>query len=122
MMIVLCLICTKRILSKTTQSVPSEIAIGGIQLKRRCLPPRYILVADKHLGMISVWSPTFALQLLDIIHEHQDEIMRSSEKQGNGNVRVSIFLQVPKSCEQRYKLKQLDLSQADAWKKLWPKL
>src|SRR5690606_18179275 len=32
------------------------------------------------------------------------------------------FLQVPKSCQQCYRLQDLDLTQATAWKKLWPKL
>lgn len=111
---------TKRILTKTTQSVPSEIALAE-SAEDAMFATAVYLVADKHLGMISVWSPTFALQLLDIIHAHQDEIIEVL-KTGHWQREGLDFLKVPKSCEQHYKLKQLDLSQADAWKKLWPKL
>ncbi|WP_180173435.1 GH3 auxin-responsive promoter family protein [Acinetobacter sp. YH12029] len=111
---------SKRVLSKITQSVPTEIAMAN-SAEDAMFATAVYLVADKHLGMISVWSPTFALQLLDIIHEHQAEIVQVL-KTGQWQREGLSFLQVPKSCQQCYRLQDLDLTQATAWKKLWPKL
>ncbi|OTG82819.1 GH3 auxin-responsive promoter [Acinetobacter sp. ANC 5054] len=111
---------SKRVLSKITQSVPTEIALAS-SAEDAMFATAVYLVADKHLGMISVWSPTFALQLLDIIQQSKDEIIHVL-KYGNWQREGLNFLAVPKSCEQCYKLQQLDLTDASAWKKLWPKL
>lgn len=111
---------TKRFLSKVTQAVPVEIAMAETAEDAMFATVTY-LVADKNLGMISVWSPTFALQLLDMVEQHQDEIsavLRSGQWQRSG----LNFLKAPKSCEQSYKLKQMDFSNPSCWKNLWPKL
>ncbi len=111
---------TKRILSKITQCVPTEIALAESAEDAMFATATY-LAADKRLGLISVWSPTFALRLLDLIELHQPEI---AEVLMSGKWQRSSlnFLKAPQSCEQSYKLKYLDLQRPNAWRKLWPKL
>lgn len=111
---------SKRILTQVTQSVPADIALAE-SAEEAMFATAVYLVADKHLGMISVWSPTFALQLLDVIEQHQNEIVEILKK-GKWQRAGLQFLSVPKSCEQSYQLKKLNLKEATAWKKLWPKL
>lgn len=111
---------TKRVLSKITQSVPVDVALAESAEDAMFATITY-LVADKHLGMISVWSPTFALQLFDMIEAHHAEISNTL-RTGKWSRKGLKFLDAPKSCEQSYKLKRLDFQSSDAWKKLWPKL
>ena len=111
---------SKRVLSKITQSVPPDIALAE-SAEDAMFATAVFLVADKNLGMISVWSPTFALQLLDIIEQYQEEIVRVL-KTGQWPRQGLAYLQVPKSSEQSYKLQRLNLKESSAWKELWPKL
>ncbi|MGE8683601.1 MAG: GH3 family domain-containing protein [Acinetobacter sp.] len=111
---------SKGVLNKITQSVPSEIALAS-SVDDALFATATYLVADKRLGMIAVWSPTTALQLLDMIQQFQDEIVQVL-KSGKWMREGLNFLDVPKSCEQCYKLQQLNLTEPSAWKKLWPKL
>ncbi len=97
---------TKRFLSKVTQAVPVEIAMAETAEDAMFATVTY-LVADKNLGHDFGMSPTFALQLLDMVQEHQEEIsavLRSGQWQRKG----LNFLQAPKSCEQSYKLNLMD--------------
>ncbi|WP_374668048.1 GH3 auxin-responsive promoter family protein [Acinetobacter sp.] len=111
---------SKRMLSKITQSVPAEVAMSKSAEDAMFATAAY-LAADKKLGIISVWSPAFALQLFDLIEQNQQEL---SETLRNGKwQRDSLnFLKAPKSCEQSYKLRSLDFQSPDAWAALWPKL
>lgn len=111
---------SKRILSKITQSVPAEIALAESAEDAMFATVTY-LAADKHLGMISVWSPTFALQLFDMIEQNQAEISMIL-RTGKWQRKSLDFLKAPKSCEQSYKLRGLDFQSSDVWKQLWPKL
>ncbi|RKG30613.1 GH3 family domain-containing protein [Acinetobacter tianfuensis] len=111
---------SKRVLSKITQAVPAEIALAE-SAEDAMFATAVYLAADKKLGMISVWSPTFALQLFDIIEQNLDEIsatLRSGKWQRTG----LAFLAVPKSCEQSYKLRKLNFQSPESWTILWPKL
>lgn len=64
---------SKHILNSITQSVPAEIAMAQSADDAMFATAAY-LAADKRLGMISVRSPTSALQLLEMIERHQPEI------------------------------------------------
>ncbi|MCH7389028.1 GH3 family domain-containing protein [Acinetobacter dispersus] len=64
----------KRILAKFTQVVPSEIAFAA-HAEDAMFATLCYLVAERDLRMISVWSPTFALQLLDQLQCHAEEIV-----------------------------------------------
>ncbi|QIO06315.1 GH3 family domain-containing protein [Acinetobacter shaoyimingii] len=111
---------TKRFLTKITQAAPADIALAESAEDAMFATVVY-LVADENLGMISVWSPTFALQLFEIIQENQQEIAKVL-KHGKWSRPSLNFLKVPKSAKQSKKLLELDLNHANAWKKLWPKL
>lgn len=111
---------SKRILSKVTQSVPTEVAMAETAEDAMFATAVY-LVADENLGMISVWSPTFALQLLEIIETNTEEIYQILCK-GRWTRKSLQFLKAPKSLLQARKLKQLDFNRADVWKMLWKKL
>lgn len=111
---------SKRILSKITQAVPAEIALAESAEDAMLATVTY-LVADKNLGMISVWSPTFALQLFDIIEQYMDEIS-STLRSGKWHRTGLEFLPAPKSSEQSYKLRRLNFKSSASWKQLWPKL
>lgn len=111
---------SKRILTKVTQSVPTEIAMAESPEDAMFATATY-LVADKNLGMISVWSPTFALQLLDIIQFYQDEIITTLQT-GEWQRASLNFLKAPYSKHQSCKLSHLNLENAQSWKILWSKL
>lgn len=111
---------SKRILTHVTQAVPADIALAETA-EDAMFATAVFLVRDQHLGMISVWSPTFALQLLDIISEHQAEI---AEVLATGQwTRAGLqYLKIEKAVHRSNALKSLDLSRTDSWKALWPKL
>ena len=111
---------SKRILNKVTQSVPADIALAETAEDAMFATAVY-LAADSKLGMISVWSPTFALQLFDLIEQHQHKIA-SVLKRGHWHKPSLNFLKVPKSDKQANKLLHLDFSHPSAWKQLWPRL
>lgn len=111
---------SKRMLTKVTQSVPTEIALAESAEDAMFATATY-LVADEHLGLISVWSPTFALQLLEIIQLHQDEIVETLQV-GQWQRQSLQFLEAPKNKLQSCKLRHLNLEDAQSWKMLWTKL
>lgn len=111
---------TKRFLTKITQAVPTEIALAETAEDAMFATAVY-LVADENLGMISVWSPTFALQLLEIIEKNKAEIADVLAR-GKWSRRSLDFLKAPKSVKQSHQLQKLDFRYPKAWKKLWTKL
>lgn len=111
---------TKRVLSKITQSVPPDVALAE-SAEDAMFATAVYLVSDTNLGMISVWSPTFALQLLTIIEQHQSEIAEVL-RYGQWTRNSLNFIKAPHAIQQSHVLTQLDLMQASEWKKLWPKL
>lgn len=111
---------SKRILSQVTQSVPTEVAMAK-NAEDAMFATAVFLVADENLGMISVWSPTFALQLLEIIEKNAAEISQILDK--GLWTRASLhYLKAPKSTHQAKKLSLMNWSEKGVWKKLWNKL
>ena len=118
---------TKRILSKYTQTVPSEVAFAS-DADDALFATLCYLVADESLGMISVWSPTFALQLFEQLNDHADEINRALTSGSWGDRASNLELLTPPHAPERADLLcelsraahaesgQIDLTQ------LWPKL
>ena len=111
---------SKRVLGHFTQSVPADIALAQ-SAESAMFATIVYLVADENLGFISVWSPTFALQLLDLIEEHRLEIYQVLRTQRWTRSDLS-YLKVPKNYAQAEKLLSLDFSQKEDWSKLWNKL
>lgn len=116
----LCLNATKRILSDAIRAVPSEVNLIQNEQDRLFAIAVY-LVADKHLGMISVWSADTALQIIQMIRERQTEIIEILRSGEWPNASLK-FLSAPCHAEQSYKLQRLDLYAATAWQELWPDL
>ncbi|TCM60507.1 GH3 auxin-responsive promoter [Acinetobacter calcoaceticus] len=111
---------SKRLMSRMTQAVPNEVAYAETAEAAMFATAVY-LVADANLGMISVWSPTFALQLIEIIESQQvqiAEVLSTGQWQQPG----LSHLKAPKAPRRARVLKQLDFQQQHVWQKLWPKL
>lgn len=111
---------SKRLMSRFTQAVPNEVAYAQTASAAMFASAVY-LVADANLGMMSVWSPTFALQILEIIENNQKAIVEVLTL-GEWNQTGLAHLNAPKSKKRAVFLDNIDFSQSDAWKKLWPKL
>lgn len=116
----LCLNQTKRILNDAIRAVPSEVNLIQNEQDRLFAMAVY-LVADKHLGMISVWSAETALNIIQTIRQRQIEII---EVLRTGQWPNSSFkcLTAPRNAEQSYKLQRLDVYAPTTWQELWPNL
>ena len=111
---------SKRILSYFTQAVPAEVAMAKSAEDAMFATATY-LVKNHRLGLISVWSPTFAIQLLQIIRDRKDEIALVLET-GKWYSADLNGIEAPVDLERARILKHLDFSQPHAWKTLWPRL
>lgn len=112
----------KRILSKFTQAVPSNVAFAA-NADDALFATLCYLVANNNLALISVWSPTFALQLLDRLEALQYEVVQVLES-GSWGLRQAYLAQIkaPFSSKSAKRLiAATDGHQID-FKKLWPKL
>ena len=112
----------KRVLSKFTQAVPSNIAFAA-NADDALFATICYLVANRNLAMISVWSPTFALQLLDRLEAMQQEVAEVLQR-GTWGTRQLSLKQVdaphcPKSAD---RLINSSNGHEIDFKKLWPKL
>lgn len=112
----------KRILSKFTQAVPSNVAFAA-NADDALFATLCYLVANHNLAMISVWSPTFALQLLDRLEAMQDEIAEVLDS-GSWGARQSYLEQVkaPFSPKSAKRLMNATHDHQINFEKLWPKL
>ncbi|ENX01712.1 hypothetical protein F900_01472 [Acinetobacter modestus] len=112
----------KRILSKFTQAVPSNVAFAA-NADDALFATLCYLVANHNLAMISVWSPTFALQLLDRLEAMQVEIAEVLDS-GSWGARQSYLEQVkaPFSPKSAKRLMDATHDHQIDFEKLWPKL
>lgn len=111
---------SKRILMQITQAVPSDIALAE-NADDAMFATAVYLVRDAKLTLISVWSPTFALQLFEIIEKNCQEIsavLRSGQWTRQG----LHFLKISKSVKRAQLIDDLDFSHPNCWKTLWPNL
>ena len=111
---------TKRFLTKITQAVPADIALAE-NAEDAMFATAVYLARDANLGMISVWSPTFALQLLEIIQLNQKEIVQvlATGKWTRENL---AYLKIRPSKQRSRILESLNLEDPKSWRKLWKKL
>lgn len=112
----------KRLLSKFTQTVPSDVSFTA-QADDALFATLCYLVADQDLAMISVWSPTFALQLLEKLTEQADEIALVLET-GQWQARAESLKSVkaPHDAARGALLRQLIEKDTLDYQHLWPKL
>lgn len=112
----------KRLLSQYTQAVPSDVAFAG-SADDALFATLCYLIADANLSMLSVWSPTFAIQLLDNVHLWGDEIAAVLTL-GHWGLRASSLSQIkaPKAPARANTLHSLLSKPFMDWQALWPNL
>jgi len=112
----------KRILSKFTQAVPSDVSFAA-QADDALFATLCYLVADADLAMMSVWSPTFALQLLEKLNEQAEEIVQVL-RSGTWQQRAASLRQVkaPHQPQRALLLARLMQQSPLDYQQLWPKL
>ncbi|XID75611.1 GH3 auxin-responsive promoter family protein [Alkanindiges sp. WGS2144] len=112
----------KRLLSKYTQAVSSEVAFAG-SADDALFATLCYLVADAHLSMLSVWSPTFALQLLDNMPRWGSQIIQVLRTGSWGGRQQSLtHVKAPQSRQRARLLEYLLSRPLMDWQALWPSL
>ncbi len=112
----------KRVLSQLTQAVPSEVAFAG-SAQDALFATLCYLVATPRLSMMSVWSPTFALQLLEQLQDWKWEIVRVLET-GHWATRQATLsaLKAPRSRARATVLARSAVETPEGLQHLWPDL
>jgi hypothetical protein len=113
----------KRLLAGMTQAVPETVATAATSADSRFATLAW-LVADESLSVMSVWSPTFALAMLDDLSRWRDELAECLQH-GHFGVRASSLhaLRCPRAPARAAFLRQWDGRQSPAfYALLWPKL
>ncbi|MFI7884232.1 GH3 auxin-responsive promoter family protein, partial [Acinetobacter baumannii] len=112
----------KRILSKFTQAVPSNVAFAA-NADDALFATICYLVANRNLAMMSVWSPTFALQLLERLESMQQDVVEVLQSGKWGSRQASLKeVTAPHSPESAQALIASSNGEQIDFKKLWPKL
>lgn len=113
----------KQILAGRTQAVPETVAAAATSEDSRFATLAW-LVADASLSMISVWSPTFALTLLDDLSRWRDELAVCLQRGSFGDRASSLgALACPKKPARAALLREWDgQPAAHFYAVLWPKL
>lgn len=113
---------SKRILSTYTQAVPSDVAFAA-GADDALFATLCYMVSHADLSMMSVWSPTFALQLLDNLQDWGNEIATVLRTGRWGNRQASLGqIKAPKSVSRaRVLAKQMQAPAIDL-QQLWPHL
>ena len=113
----------KRVLAYLTQAVPQEVALAET-LEDSLFATVAYLCADEELGFISVWSPTFGLNLLEHMADWRQELAQAL-KQGQWGARTARMAGVKcPSSERSARLLQQWNGELDPafFQALWPKL
>ena len=112
----------KRILSQLTQVVPSDVAFAA-RAEDALFATLCYLVATEQLAMMSVWSPTFALQLFENLHTHAQEISTVLRQGHWGNRHHSLeALKAPYAPQRAALLEMLSHECDFPLLRLWPQL
>ncbi|MFN3586404.1 MAG: GH3 auxin-responsive promoter family protein [Moraxellaceae bacterium] len=83
----------KRWLAALTQAVPAGVAFAGAADDAQFATLAHLLARDD-LRLLSVWSPTFALQLLEAVPRHGEEVL-TVLRQGHWGRRAAALAAVP---------------------------
>ena len=112
----------KRLLAAATQAVPESVAMAPTS-QDASFASLVMLVADTGLTVMSVWSPTFALTMLEQLGQWREEIAACLER-GNWGTRQGLnFLRCPRNPRQSALLRQWNgTPNPDFFKALWPSL
>ncbi len=113
----------KRVLASQSQAVPADVALAA-SADDALFASLCYLVAHRNLRMLSVWSPTFALQLLEALPIWADEIIAVLTR-GSWHQRATSLarLQAPYAPKRAQELKRvLALHPSVLGAELWPDL
>lgn len=112
----------KRILSKFTQAVSGDVSFAA-KSDDAIFATLCYLVADQNLAMMSVWSPTFAIQLIEKLEQNHTEII-AVLKSGDWGIRAVSLKQMkaPKNKKRAAQLQHSYQNNQLVIGKLWPKL
>jgi len=113
----------KRLLAAATQAVPESIALAPTS-EDAAFATLVRLVGDRDLSVISVWSPTFMLTLLEQLGQWRDEVADCLANGHWGRRHTALhFISCPKQARQAALLKSWNgAPDAAFFAALWPKL
>lgn len=113
----------KRLLAAYSQAVPAGVAFAGRADDAQFATLAYLL-AREDVRMLSVWSPTFALQMLEAIQTWGSELVNVLQQGHWGSRAQSLAnLQAPRSAARAATLKAaLQAPAAELGTRLWPDL
>lgn len=113
---------TKRILSAYTQAVPSDVSFAA-RAEDALFATLCYLVATENLALISVWSPTFALQLIENLSIYRADIVKVLLDGNWGQYQSSLQqIKAPHAPKRAVLLEQLGRNEVIDLKQLWPQL
>jgi hypothetical protein len=113
----------KRILAASTQAMPENVAMAPTS-EGAAFASLVMLAADRHLAVMSVWSPTFALTMLEQLSQWRESVADCLDRGDWGNRQNELgFLSCPRNLIQARLLRDWsgELS-ADFFSKFWPDL
>ncbi|MCP4133840.1 MAG: GH3 auxin-responsive promoter family protein [bacterium] len=112
----------KRFLMAATTAVPNGVSFVSTS-EGSMMGTLAHLVAERDLTFISVWSPTFALNMFEQLKLYRLDLAEILEKGDWGKWKELSFLRCPKSAEGANILKNWDGTiSSDFMKILWPKM
>lgn len=113
----------KKAVASVTMSVPSRVSFAETSEGSMMATLAYI-ASKRDLALISVWSPTFALNLFDDMSKHRHELAEILEKGDWRQWRKELsFIPCPRSDRSSTLLKNWDGAlTGDYFQKLWPNM
>lgn len=113
----------KSVFMGLTMAVPNKVALAETSADSIFSTACY-LCANRRLSLVSVWSPTFLLNLLDFISEHREEIAQTLETgQWADSRRTLESISCPKSPKAARALLAWDGTiEPQILEQLWPRL
>lgn len=113
----------KRFIMTYSQAVSSDVALTASPQDSLFATLCY-LVAKDNLSVLSVWSPTFALQLFSLLHQQANEVAQVLQTGNWGNRQTSLqHLRAPKAPKRAQLLLRCVSQPNEALvQTLWPKL
>jgi GH3 auxin-responsive promoter len=113
----------KRILAASTQAMSENVAMAPTS-EGAAFASLVMLAADRHLAVMSVWSPTFALTMLEQLSQWRESVADCLDRGDWGNRQSELgFLNCPRNVIQARLLRDWDgILSADFFSILWPDL
>lgn len=113
----------KRLLAAWSQAVPAGVAFAGAPEDALFATLAYLLARDD-LRLLSVWSPTFMLQLLDAVQQHGEALVDVLETGYWGSRAASLRNLVAPCAPRRGRILAAALAAppAELGQRLWPDL